>query len=255
MFCVCFCVCTCTNQLVLSTEVTRLNFLNSIVNGQINQCGFQSHVAIDRYCIFLEINTFELSWVELSWVELSWIVVALWHIYWYRYEQLSTILCRFALLLPNGWCHRCSTGEMLSEIYQRLKRSAVATKYQWCCYFVQWYDIFKIRFSVGSKKTILRLVWTSRYNSCPNITCDCPRCNDVILIVCQCGTVYRIRCDDDLDHTFIGKTTWQLKQRLKNIETWTIQMEYVITAPAQDISPPSKLWMHWPKNTNRSIEN
>ena len=61
MFCVCFCVCTCTNQLVLSTEVTRLNFLNSIVMGQINQCGFQSHVAIDRYCIFLEINTFELS--------------------------------------------------------------------------------------------------------------------------------------------------------------------------------------------------
>ena len=61
-----FCVCTCTNQLVLSTEVTRLNFLNSIVMGQINQCGFQSHVAIDRYCIFLEINTFELSWVELS---------------------------------------------------------------------------------------------------------------------------------------------------------------------------------------------
>ena len=33
--------------------------------GQINQCGFQSHVAIDRYCIFLEINTpFELSWVD-----------------------------------------------------------------------------------------------------------------------------------------------------------------------------------------------
>ena len=63
------CVCTCTNQLVLSTEVTRLNFLNSIVMGQINQCGFQSHVAIDRYCIFLEINTFELSWVELSWVD------------------------------------------------------------------------------------------------------------------------------------------------------------------------------------------
>ena len=62
------CVCTCTNQLVLSTEVTRLNFLNSIVMGQINQCGFQSHVAIDRYCIFLEINTFELSWVELNWV-------------------------------------------------------------------------------------------------------------------------------------------------------------------------------------------
>ena len=60
------CVCTCTNQLVLSTEVTRLNFLNSIVMGQINRCGFQSHVAIDRYCIFLEINTFELSWVELS---------------------------------------------------------------------------------------------------------------------------------------------------------------------------------------------
>ena len=59
------CVCTCTNQLVLSTEVTRLNFLNSIVMGQINQCGFQSHVAIDPYCIFLEINTFELSWVEL----------------------------------------------------------------------------------------------------------------------------------------------------------------------------------------------
>ena len=55
------CVCTCTNQLVLSTEVTRLNFLKSIVMGQINQCGFQSHVAIDRYCIFLEINTFELS--------------------------------------------------------------------------------------------------------------------------------------------------------------------------------------------------
>ena len=66
MFCVCFCVCTCTNQLVLSTEVTRLNFLNSIIMGQINQCGFQSHVAIDRYCIFLEINTFELSWVELN---------------------------------------------------------------------------------------------------------------------------------------------------------------------------------------------
>ena len=63
---VCFCVCTCTNQLVLSTEVTRLNFLNSIVMGQINQCGFQSHVAIDRYCIFLEINTFELSWVEFK---------------------------------------------------------------------------------------------------------------------------------------------------------------------------------------------
>ena len=60
------CVCTCTNQLVLSTEVTRLNFLNSIVMGQINQCGFQSHVAINRYCIFLEINTFELSWVEMS---------------------------------------------------------------------------------------------------------------------------------------------------------------------------------------------
>ena len=59
------CVCTCTNQLVLSTEVTRLNFLNSIVMGQIHQCGFQSHVAIDRYCIFLEINTFELNWVEL----------------------------------------------------------------------------------------------------------------------------------------------------------------------------------------------
>ena len=67
------CVCTCTNQLVLSTEVTRLNFLNSIVMGQINQCGFQSHVAIDRYCIFLEINTFELSWVELSWINLSWV--------------------------------------------------------------------------------------------------------------------------------------------------------------------------------------
>ena len=56
MFCVCFCVCTCTNQLVLRTEVTRLNFLNSIVMGQINQYGFQSHVAIDRYCIFLEIK-------------------------------------------------------------------------------------------------------------------------------------------------------------------------------------------------------
>ena len=69
MFCVCFCVCTCTNQLVLSTEVTRLNFLNSIVMGQINQCGFQSHVAIDRYCIFLEINTFELSWVELNYIQ------------------------------------------------------------------------------------------------------------------------------------------------------------------------------------------
>ena len=63
------CVCTCTNQLVLRTEVTRLNFLNSIVMGQINQCGFQSHVAIDRYCIFLEINTFELSWVEVwAWI-------------------------------------------------------------------------------------------------------------------------------------------------------------------------------------------
>ena len=65
MFCVCFCVCTCTNQLVLSSEVTRLNTLNSIVMGQINQCGFQSHVAIDRYCIFLEITS--LCWVALSW--------------------------------------------------------------------------------------------------------------------------------------------------------------------------------------------
>ena len=66
------CVCTCTNQLVLSTEVTRLNFLNSIVMGKINQCGFQSHVAIDRYCIFLEINTFEFEFefdIPHEWIQ------------------------------------------------------------------------------------------------------------------------------------------------------------------------------------------
>ena len=78
IFYVCFCVCTWTNQLVSSTEVTRLNFLNPIVMGQINQCGFQSHVAIDRYCIFLEINTFELSWVELAtWYSFHTIIISM----------------------------------------------------------------------------------------------------------------------------------------------------------------------------------
>ena len=90
---VCFCVCTCTNQLVLSTEVTRLNFLNSIVMGQINQCGFQSHVAIDRYCIFLEINTFELSWVEYSY----------YHGYWWPGSLCHQVIskCVIALIFPN----------------------------------------------------------------------------------------------------------------------------------------------------------
>ena len=39
-------------------EYVTISFhlMNSIVMGQINLCGFQSHVAIDRYCIFLEIE-------------------------------------------------------------------------------------------------------------------------------------------------------------------------------------------------------
>ena len=61
------CVCTCTNLLVLKTEVKNVMYLNSIAMGQIYQCWCQSYAVL--ICLFIEINTFELSWVELSWVE------------------------------------------------------------------------------------------------------------------------------------------------------------------------------------------
>ena len=102
---VCVFVCTCTNQLVLSTEVTRLNFLNSIVMGQINQCGFQSHVAIDRYCIFLEINTFELSWVKLKLEQQPHIItMAMFHLIVYL-ETESTSWKWYRLSSPSCFRH------------------------------------------------------------------------------------------------------------------------------------------------------
>ena len=41
-----FCVCTCTDLLVLNTEVKNLVYINSVAKGQINQCWFQSYIAL-----------------------------------------------------------------------------------------------------------------------------------------------------------------------------------------------------------------
>ena len=59
-----FCVCTCTNLLVLNTEVKEcyVHELNS--NGAIKPVLVSVLYCTDQQCIFMEINTFELSWVE-----------------------------------------------------------------------------------------------------------------------------------------------------------------------------------------------
>ena len=95
IFCVWFCVYICTNQSVLSTEVTRWYFLNSIVMGQINHCVFQSHVAIDQYCIFQQIKHL---WIELSWVEVQ--------IPKYKYQTLRSVKHKYAFD-PNSDMNQC----------------------------------------------------------------------------------------------------------------------------------------------------
>ena len=53
--------------MVLNTGTKHLNYMNSVAMGQINQCWFQSHVAIDHYSVFLEIKHI---WVQLSCVDI-----------------------------------------------------------------------------------------------------------------------------------------------------------------------------------------
>ena len=60
------CVCTCTNLLVLNTEVKKCYVYELNSNGANKPVLVSVLCCTDQQCIFIEINTFELSWVELN---------------------------------------------------------------------------------------------------------------------------------------------------------------------------------------------